>query len=311
MTLALAIDLALGDPRWLPHPVRWIGRSIDALEIVFDRAMGRTYLSGVLFTAVIVGGTYLLTWLTLALFATINLWLAAAVEIALLYTTLAARDLDLESRLVYEALERNDLPAARRNLSQIVGRDTVQLAEREIVRATVETVAENTVDGVVTPLVFALLGGAPAAMAFKAASTLDSMVGHRDERYLRFGWASARLDDVANYIPARLSRFLFPLAAALCGLNAKQSWRIAWRDGHKSPSPNAGIAEAAAAGALNVELGGVNYYDGVASERPPIGDPLASLTRSNIPQTIRLMYAVTALTLAFGLTIRMLAWRAW
>src|SRR3569833_2050413 len=138
VTLALDIDLALGDPRWLPHPVRWIVRSVDVLEHVVDRALGRTYLSGVLFTTVIVGGTYCLTWLTLALFASANIWIAAAVEIVVLYTTIAARDLDLESRLVYDALERNDLPAARRNLSQIVGRDTVQLPESEIVRATVE-----------------------------------------------------------------------------------------------------------------------------------------------------------------------------
>jgi adenosylcobinamide-phosphate synthase len=212
---------------------------------------------------------------------------------------------------VFRALEAGDLPLARRDLSQIVGRETSRLDEPEVVRATVETVAENTVDGVVAPLVFALCGGAPAAIAYKAINTLDSMVGHLDQRYRKFGWASARLDDAANYVPARLARFLFPLASWICGFDAAGCWKIAWRDGHKSPSPNAGISEAAVAGALGVRLGGVNYYDGAAVSRPHLGDPLRALARRHIPAAIRLMYVVAFLTLALGTALRMLVWHVW
>ena len=308
---AFALDLALGDPRWLPHPVRWIGRAAGALENLLTRLCGRNRATGTLFTATIVGATWAATAALLWRLAQWDWRAAAAAQTLLLYTAFAARDLDVESRLVYRALEQGDLPQARRNLSQIVGRDTAQLDEPEVVRAAIETVAENTVDGVVSPLVFALIGGAPAALAYKAINTLDSLVGHLDERYRLFGWASARLDDAANYVPARLTRLLFPVASLACGLDAARCWKIAWRDGRKSPSPNAGIPEAAVAGALGVRLGGVNYYDGQPLARPFLGDPAAAFDRRQIPVTIRLMYIVAFLTLGFGLAIRMLAWRAW
>lgn len=308
---AFALDLALGDPRWLPHPVRIIGFAATILEKLFVSWLGRSYLSGVLFTAVIVGGAWAATAALVTGAAACDWRAGLIVETLLLYTTLAARDLDIESRRVHRALADNDLPSARRALSMIVGRDTNDLDEAEVVRATVETVAESSVDGVVAPLVFAMIGGAPAAMAFKAINTLDSMVGHRDDRYLRFGWASARLDDVANLVPARLARLVYPVASFICGHNALRTWRVAWRDGRNSPSPNAGIAEAAVAGALGVRLGGTNFYDGVASVRPHLGEPLVPLGREHIPAAIRLMYCVAVLTLLFGLGIRMLAWHAW
>lgn len=308
---AFALDLALGDPRWLPHPVRLIGKAAGALEHFLTRWLGRNRMAGTLFTATIVGATWTATVALLWCIAQFD-WRAAAVaETLLMYTAFAARDLDAESRLVFLALEGGNLSQARRNLSQIVGRDTAQLDEAEVVRAAVETVAENTVDGVVSPLVFALIGGAPAALAYKAINTLDSLVGHLDERHRLFGWASARLDDAANYLPARVTRILFPAACLACGLDALRCWKIAWRDGHKSPSPNAGIPEAAVAGALGVQLGGVNYYDGKALFRPFLGDPVAPFDRRQIPATIRLMYVVAFLTLGVGLAIRMLACHDW
>jgi adenosylcobinamide-phosphate synthase len=312
---AFALDLACGDPRWLPHPVRMIGWSAERLEGQLERAIGRGYAAGLLFTLAIVGGVWAAA---AALVAVANDWdwrAGIAMQIVLLYTTLAVRDLDVESRPVFDALAAGDLREARSKLSRIVGRDTAQLDEPEIVRATVETIAESTVDGIVSPLVFALLGGAPAALAYKAINTLDSMVGHRDDRYERFGWASARLDDAANFIPARLSRWLFPLAAAWRGLSAGRCWRIACRDGHKSPSPNAGIPEAAMAGALGVQLGGTSLYDGEAVVRPQLGDALYALERKHIPAAIGVMYAVALLALTFGVAlgaaIRMAACRAW
>lgn len=311
MPAAFALDLALGDPRWLPHPVRLIGFMATTLETNLVYLLGRTYLAGFLFTALIVSGTWLAT---AALLAAITGWdwpAGLVAETFVLYTTLAARDLAAESAQVHRALTNNDLPRARRALAMIVGRDTQSLDEPEVVRATVETVAESSVDGVVAPLVFALVGGAPAAMAYKAINTLDSIVGHRDDRYRRFGWASARLDDVANLVPARLARLLYPLASLGCGYDAGRSWRIAWRDGRKSPSPNAGIPEAAMAGALGVRLGGTNFYGGVAAVRPYLGESLAPLAAAHIPAAVRLMYVVSFLALLLGLGLRMLIWHAW
>jgi adenosylcobinamide-phosphate synthase len=308
---AFALDLALGDPRWLPHPVRLIGLAATKLERILAYCIGRTYLAGVLFTTLIVGGTWAVAASLLLVAADWDWRAGLLVQTLLLYTTLAARDLDVESSHVYRALANDDLPAARRALSMIVGRDTHSLDEAEVVRATVETVAESSVDGVVAPLLFAVVGGAPAAMAYKAINTLDSMVGHRDELYGRFGWASARLDDLANLIPARLARLLYPAASFVCGCDALRAWRIAWRDGRKSPSPNSGIPEAAMAGALGVRLGGTNFYDGVATVRPYLGEALAPLAVNHIPAAIRLMYVVSVLTLTLGLGVRMLVWHAW
>jgi adenosylcobinamide-phosphate synthase len=308
---AFALDLALGDPRWLPHPVRFIGLAATYLERLFVYCLGRTYLAGLVFTAVIVGGTWAIAASLVAAAAAWDWRAALAAQTLLLYTTLAARDLDVESSRVYRALADRDLPAARRALAMIVGRDTQSLDETEIVRAAVETVAESSVDGVVAPLVFGLVGGAPAAMAYKAINTLDSMVGHRDEHYARFGWASARLDDLANLFPARLSRLVYPLASLACGYDAVRTWRVAWRDGRKSPSPNAGIPEAAVAGALGVRLGGTNFYEGVATVRPYLGESLVPLDREHVRAAIRLMYCASVVTLLLGLGLRWLLWHVW
>lgn len=311
VTAAFATDLLLGDPPWLPHPVRAIGKAAEMLERTVTRIAGRSRLAGTVFTATIVLGAWMAAAMLVRAASAVNPIGGLLVETLLIYTALAARDLDVHSRRVFTALATGDLPQARRFLAAIVGRDTDQLAEPEIVRAAVETVAENTVDGVVAPLVFAILGGAPAALAYKAVNTLDSMVGHKDERYREFGWASARLDDAANYLPARLARFLFAAAAWLCRLDAAGSWRASWRDGHKTASPNAGISEAAVAGALGVQLGGTNLYDGQPMAGPLLGNALRPLIAGHIPQAIRLMYVVALLTLVAGLGGRMVAWHVW
>ena len=303
---AFIVDLLVGDPRWLPHPVRLIGRSAAGLEWLLTRALGRHRFSGILFTILIVGGSYAAIWGLILAADRVDHRLALGVSVFFLYTCFATKDLDVESTRVYRHLKRGDLETSRKSLSMIVGRDTARLDEPEITRAAVETVAENTVDGVVSPLFFAILGGAPAAMAFKAANTLDSMVGHRTERYLKFGWASARLDDVLNFIPARLARLFYPLASSLCGLSAINCWRIAWRDGLKTASPNAGISEAAVAGALGVQLGGLNYYEGVEHSHPYLGDPTRPLERRDIRRAVHLMYATAGLMLAFLLGMRIL-----
>lgn len=301
---AFAADLLIGDPRWMPHPVRVIGRMATLLEWLLTRTVGRNRFSGIVFTAIIVAGSYFSVWGLIQVAEHMDHGVAVGLCIYFLYTAFAARDLDVESSRVWKPLEAQNLECARRHLSMIVGRETAHLNECEITRATVETVAENTTDGVLSPLFFAVIGGAPLAIAYKAVNTLDSIVGHRTERYLQFGWASARLDDVANYIPARIGAVLFTAASFLLRLDAGTCWRMILRDAAKSPSPNAGIPEAAVAGALGVRLGGINVYQGQTLFRPYLGDPSRPLKPYDIRRAVHLMYLTSVLMLAFAVVTR-------
>jgi adenosylcobinamide-phosphate synthase len=230
-------------------------------------------------------------------------WAADAVAIVAIYTTVAARDLARHSMAVYRPLAGGDLAAAREAVGMIVGRDTGGLDAAGVARAAVESVAESTVDGVTAPLFYAMVAGPAGAMVYRAINTLDSMFGHKSERYLHFGCAAARIDDVANYIPARLTAPLIALAAAGRG-RCGRSLRILWRDGRKHESPNSGLAEAAMAGALGVELGGTNYYQGEALAKPTIGDAESPLAAGHIGRANGLMFASAAIFLAIGLAVR-------
>jgi adenosylcobinamide-phosphate synthase len=300
------LDLLLGDPPWLPHPVRLIGRLAMWGEPRCRQLMANEYLAGgVLAVGIIVlcaGGVGLILWAL----RQIHPLLAGIAMTYFMFTGLAIRSLAQEARAIWQALRQDDLTGARRQLSRIVGRDTEPLDKPEMVRATVETVAESTVDGILAPLFFATLGGAPGLWAYKAINTLDSMVGHHEAPYTRFGWAAARIDDVANFVPARIGLGMFTLGTWLVGGNAEHCWRIGRRDGRRHPSPNAGISEAAMAGALGVRLGGRNTYDGVENIRPYLGDPIHPLDLSCIPQALRIMYATSACTLVTCVGIRWL-----
>jgi len=296
--IAFALDLLLGDPRWLPHPVKLIGRFALALESPLRRAIPNARAAGVIAVLVVLGATGLATFAVIRIAAALHPFAGDAVSILLLYTTFAARDLAQHSHNVYRALRDGDLSEARRRVKMIVGRDTWRLDETGVTRATVESVAENMVDGVTAPIFFAVLGGPVGAMLYKAVSTLDSTFGYKNERYLNFGWASARLDDLANFIPARLTAPLVAVAAALLGLRPLNALRMWLRDGRKHESPNADLAEAAVAGALGVQLGGLNHYDGEPSEHPLMGDPLQPLERRHILKTNWLMLTTSALALA-------------
>jgi len=217
------------------------------------------------------------------------------VEILLLYSCLSTKDLAVECNRVKNALEKGDLELAREKLSWVVGRDTENLNTQEISRAVVETVAENTVDGIVSPLLYAAIGGAPLAIAYKTINTLDSMIGHKTERYIHFGKLAAKIDTWANWIPSRITGFLFPAAAILAGFSAKKAFVTAWRDGASSPVQNSGIPEAAMAGALRVQLGGSNFYKGQSFPTPLLGEPDEPLSPGTISQSIRLMYAASFL----------------
>ena len=303
---AVVLDLILGDPRSLPHPVVAIGNLISFLEKQLRRLFKNARLAGVVLLVVTVAVSYAVAALLIK-----AAWLLApeagfAVGLYIAWVSLAARSLHAESCKVAQALERGDLPGARTALSYIVGRETDQLDEQEVVRGAVETVAENTGDGVIAPLFYLMLGGPPLAIAYKAVNTLDSMVGYKNERYLEFGWASARFDDLVNYLPARLTGLLMVLAAPVCGLSGGGAWRILRRDCRNHSSPNSGFPEAAAAGALGVRLGGANRYFGKVVEKPTIGDASVPLSLAAYAGVVRLMYCSEALLVVGWLALRML-----
>ncbi|SER83232.1 adenosylcobinamide-phosphate synthase CbiB [Salipaludibacillus aurantiacus] len=292
MGAAVLLDLVFGDPKWLPHPVVGFGKLISFLEKKLNKGSGRQKRRrGVLLTAVIVTIVYGASFLLLSLFYNIH-WLAGTVlEAWLISTTIAIKGLKEAALNVAVPLSQGRLADARHQLSMIVGRDTEDLDESSIVRGTVETVAENTVDGITAPLFWALIGGAPLAMAYRAVNTMDSMVGYKNERFYSFGWSAARLDDLFNWLPARLT-FLTMLAGALFvpGARITHAFKMTLRDARKHPSPNSGWSEAAAAGLLGVQLGGRNTYNGVVSERAPMGEPLEKLRCCHIHRAITFMH---------------------
>ena len=280
----VALDLAIGDPPWLPHPVRGIGWLAGVCEGPVRASGLPLRLAGVLFWMLVVSGCTALVWATV--------WLSHGwLSIYWIWSLLACRDLDVEAGRVVHALGQNNPRQARQWLSWIVGRDTATLDEPEILRATFETVAENLSDGVVAPLFWLAIGGPAGMAAYKAINTLDSMVGHRNERYSEFGWASARLDDAANVIPARLTAVLIWIAALLPGFHARRSFQVTLRDGGSQPSPNSGYPEAAVAGALGVQLGGLNFYQGKPQPKALLGDSVVPLERARFQRLRVLLYA--------------------
>ncbi|MGY5956367.1 adenosylcobinamide-phosphate synthase CbiB [Kosakonia sp. BK9b] len=304
---AFLLDRLLGDPQHWPHPVRWIG----ALITLSQRAVRRCCHSdtalrvgGGVMWLVVVGASWGVAWGILSLAAAVHPWFGWCVEVWMIYTTLAARCLADMARNVERALRYGSLSDSRKQLSWIVGRDTSQLQPPQITRAVVETVAENTVDGVIAPLFFLLVGGAPLAMAYKAVNTLDSMVGYKHEKYRAIGMVSARLDDAANILPARLSWVLLSIAALLCGNHAREALRIGFRDRRNHSSPNCAWPEGTVAGALGVRLGGPNNYFGERVEKPWIGDERRAIDADDIPRTIRLMWVASTLALALFVLVR-------
>jgi len=305
--LALGLDLLLGDPPWFPHPVKLIGRAALRLEPFFRRFFSPPRLAGTALAVVIISLSGLVTFLIIKGAGLIHPLAEDALSVLIIYTALAIRDLIYHSGQVYRCLERGDLARARKRVSLMVGRDTDQLDEKGVVRAAVESVAENIVDGVSAPLFFAVLAGPVGAMIYKAINTLDSTFGYKNECYREFGWASARIDDVANYLPARLTAPLVPVAAFLLGLKPANSFRIMYRDRKKHPSPNSGWAEAAFAGALGVQLGGLNYYGGCPSSRPTLGDADTELKLYHILRANTLAITTAALAAALFICLRRLA----
>jgi adenosylcobinamide-phosphate synthase len=299
LAMACLFDWIAGDPEWFPHPVRLIGNGVEMGERIL-RKPGQTpafeLAAGGALTFGMVAATYLGTAKSIAWMNRRSRVLGFATETMLAWTCLASRSLHDEASAVIAALEADNIALARQRLARIVGRDTQHLDPPEISRAVIETVAESGSDGVIAPLFCLAIGGVPLAMAYKAINTLDSMIGHADERYLYFGKVAAHLDDVANFLPARLTAFWITAAAAVMEgasfANALETWL---RDGMKHKSPNAGQPESAMAGALQVRLGGENFYDGKPVAAPLIGERFPRPSAQKAEQAIRIVAAVSVL----------------
>lgn len=305
LIMGFFLDLCLGDPSWIPHPIRGMGRTIGACEKWIRKwsTGGRT--GEAVRHRQRVGGIFLvlanlLLWgavpLVVCLMAyRVGVFVGIAVEGFLCFQLLAAKSLKSESMKVYDALKNGTLEEARTAVSMIVGRDTQNLAEEGVTKAAVETVAENLADGVIAPLFYMAIGGAFFGYLYKTVNTMDSMIGYKDEKYLHIGRAAARLDDACNYIPARLSAVLMVLSCPLCGLDARNAWRMWRRDGRNHASPNSAQTEAAAAGALNIQLAGDAWYFGKPYQKQTIGDANRPVVIEDIGNVNRLMYAASGL----------------
>ncbi len=312
LLLGFGIDLLIGDPHNIPHPVVWIGNLIAFLEQKLRRIFPKTgsgeLAAGVLLWMIVLTAAAGVSLAVLHICGMVHPYLKIAIESIMCWQILAVRSLRDESMKVYDKLIQADIPGARNAVSMIVGRDTEALDDKEITRATVETIAENTSDGIIAPLLFLALGGAPAGFFYKAINTMDSMIGYIDPPYTDFGKTAAKADDIANFIPSRLTALLMILIGRLQGLDARNGWRIFIRDRYKHASPNSAQTESACAGLLGVRLAGDARYHGVLHKKQYIGDPLREIEYDDIPRCCKLMYgcAVSMLLLCCAVRIMIL-----
>lgn len=312
LIISFILDLWWGDPRYFPHPVVGMGKLISWLDqrlVDWIKRMKwnlvdhvwRIRLIGLSFPVIIGGGVFVAAWIVVWIAEAIHPWFGIVTEALLIWTTIAPKGLSEAGWRIYDALKENDLSKARTALSMVVARDTEQLDEAEIVRGGVETVAENIVDAVVSPLFYAALGGAPLAMAYRAINTLDSMVGYKNERYLHLGWASARMDDLANFVPARITIIPMLLSFFVLRLHPLRALQTCWKDAKLHPSPNSGIPEALMAGALGIRLGGNNTYGGVVSKREYIGEEVVPKSAEHLLISVHVLWWTSIWTLVlFG-----------
>ena len=305
---AFILDQIFGDPRNFPHPVVIIGKLISAMERftrkVFPKTNKGELAAGAFTWLVVATVSFAVPFIALVLLAKVNVWAAFALNTFWSYQIFASKSLKEQSMLVYRYLEAEDLPNSRKYLSWIVGRDTSELDPEEITKAVVETVAENTSDGVTAPMLYMIIMGAPLGMLYKAINTMDSMLGYKNDRYMYFGRIPAKIDDVANFIPARITGLLMCLTAPLIGLDGRNAYRIYKRDRLKHLSPNSGHLEAACAGAMHIMLGGDSFYFGKLVEKASLGDPDREVRIIDIPLSIKMMYASSLAMLALLEVIR-------
>lgn len=310
LIIGFLLDLLLGDPRGLPHPVVLIGALIDKLRElslkVFPNTPKGERLAGLFIWIITAVFSYCIPALLIYLVMRVGYWYGLVLESLMCWQCIAARSLKTESMKVYDELQKGDLDGARKALSMIVGRDTEVLDEKGVVKAAVETVAENTSDGIVAPMLYFAIGGAPLAFLYKAVNTMDSMLGYIDPPFTNLGFFPAKIDDIFNFIPARISALLMLLAGALQKLDVKNGWRIFRRDRYKHASPNSAQTESMCAGLLDIQLAGDAVYKGVLHKKEFIGDPIREIEKEDIPRANRLMYMTVFLSLLLCLAMRFL-----
>lgn len=301
LVMGYILDLIFGDPYWMPHPVRFIGNLISILEKVIRRFMPKTkrgeYIGGIIFTVMVVSISMVIPLVIILMAKSINTYLALTVETFMCYQILATKSLKVESMKVYDELAKNDLPSARKAVSMIVGRDTKDLTFSGVAKAAVETVAENTSDGIIAPMIFIAIGGAPMGFFYKAINTMDSMVGYKNEKYMNFGRFAAKLDDVVNYLPARISAYQMILSSFFLRYDYKNAFKIYKRDRYNHASPNSAQTESVCAGALDVQLAGNAYYFGKFYEKPTIGDDIREINYDDIKKANRLLYCTSFISI--------------
>lgn len=322
LILAFFLDLVIGDPRWLPHPVRIMGKSIERLDRFLrprSPSQSAERRAGVLLVLLIILPSFLITFLILFIVwllpGTAGTVIGMAIVVYIAATTLASRELIISAKSVIRQVKDGNIPKARLNLGMIVGRDTHSLSVNDILKATMETLAENLSDGFVAPLFYLVIGGLPLAIVYKATNTLDSMVGYKNDTYRHFGWAAARLDDIANYLPSRLTGALIVVATFFVMLykNTAQaltatrySLTTMLRDGRKHPSPNSGIPEAAMAGALGIRMGGPANYGGIEVDKPYIGEIRTKETDEDYLAASEKAISIAKFTVLLGISIAVL-----
>lgn len=301
LVMGYILDLIFGDPYWMPHPVRFIGNLISILEKVIRRFMPKTkrgeYIGGIILTVMVVSISMVIPLVIILMAKSINTYLALIVETFMCYQILATKSLKVESMKVYDELAKNDLPSARKAVSMIVGRDTKDLTFSGVAKAAVETVAENTSDGIIAPMIFIAIGGAPMGFFYKAINTMDSMVGYKNEKYMNFGRFAAKLDDVVNYLPARISAYQMILSSFFLRYDYKNAFKIYKRDRYNHASPNSAQTESVCAGALDVQLAGNAYYFGKLYEKPTIGDDIREINYDDIKKANRLLYCTSIISI--------------
>lgn len=311
---SIVFDLIFGDPRNLPHPVRAIGKLARGLERIFRSFCRSERIAGILTSLLVYSVSFWVPFYVVFYADKVHWILGAFLSAVIVYTTIAIRDMIDHSKEVYQALSQNDLVSAREKVSRIVARDTENLDESEIIRACLESTAESLVDGITAPLFYAVFGGPAWAMFYRSVNTLDSLFGYKNELYKKFGNFPARMDDIANFLPARITSCILVFASFLLGYNFKNSLYILRRDGRKHPSPNSGLAEAAVAGALEIQLGGINFYSGKENVKPKLGDPNRELKLEQILETNRLIVVSSLLTAGFYILLYSIAatfWKEW
>lgn len=286
------LDLIIGDPQWLPHPIRAIGLLINRTELILRKSERFLKIKGLLLLIIVSGTAFFITFFVIKALAQLGYVYSVIIQSVFIFQALATKSLYTETNKVYKALKNQDLVLAKKHLSYLVTRDCEDMEEEDVVRSVIETISENIVDGITSPLFYILLGGAPLGMFYKAVNTLDSMVGYKNEKYMDFGYFSARFDDLINYIPARITSIFIVLSSMLLGLDFKQAFKILKRDRRNHSSPNSGYAEAPVAGALGISLGGKVSYFGEIHNKPTMGNNM----RAPVFLDIRNVHKIMILT---------------